>query len=632
MPSWHTARIAAVSLLAVALCVGAGVATRQPATAAADRAALADRFSFDITDVNGDPAGARTDRAVQPALAHIRAWISAVGASGSFADLDGNGMADEACVVDPRDDSVTVLPVPGRSAAWAAFPLVPVGPAYDPRTMAPMGCMPGDLNEDGHADVLVYFWGRPPVAYLRRPGAAPAANAFTSVDVVPGPSQIWNSTTANLLDLDGDGHLDLIIGNYFPTGARVLDPAAAHDPVMQMHDSMSNAANAGPSVILRWIGQEVVGGVPVPRYADASGALTPTQAHRWTLATGAQDLDDDGLPELYVANDFGPDYLLHNRSTPGRIAFTELSGRRGADMPKSKVLGDDSFKSMGVAYTDLNHDARPDFVVSNITTPWGLQESNFAFVSTGTAPLRDGVAPYRDDSERLGMSRTGWAWDIKAADFDGDGTDEIVQAVGFVDGTDNRWPQLQELAMTNDDLLRHPGAWPDFGPGTDIAGDQRDPFFVRDGSRYVDLAADLGIANHGPTRGIAIGDTDHDGKLDVLLSNQWARSQFLRNTGPDRAYLGLRLLLPAVAPGSQPRPAVGAAVTVTRPDGTTLRQQLFPANGHTGVNAAELFFGLGAAGAAPVEVAVTWRDGTGRHTLRRTLTPGWHDLLLDPTR
>jgi len=627
----QTARPALVIALAVAMCVGVGLATRQPQASAGDLNRLAQRFSFAESDVNGEPPGARAERAVQPQLEHIRAWISAVGASAGLGDFDGDRLSNEACLVDPRDDSVSVLPVPGHPRPFVPFALVPHGVAYDARTTAPMGCVAADLNADGYTDVLVYFWGREPLAYLRRPGSPLGPDPFVPVDVVPGPAQIRNSTTANVLDIDGDGHLDLFIGNYFPDGARVLDPTAAHDPLMAMQDSMSNARNAGANVILRFDSLSTVDGIVRPVYTDASSALTYDESHGWTLATGAQDLNGDGRPELYIANDFGPDYLLLNESTPGRIRFSELRGRRGAGTPKSKVVGADSFKSMGVTYTDLNGDGRPDLVVSNITTARGLEESNFAFVSTDTGPLTSGVAPYRDESEELGLSRSGWAWDIKAADFDGDGTDELVQAVGFVAGNTNRWAQLQELAITDDLLVRYPGAWPNFPTGTDIAGHQRDLFFARDVSgRYEDLAEALGISNAGPTRSVAVGDVDHDGKPDVLLANQWARSQFLHNTGPDRAYLGLRVLLPATgpAPAALPRPAIGAAVAVTKPDGTVLRAQLFPANGHTGGNAPELLFGLGAGLTQSVDVTITWRDGGGLHGMTTALQPGWHDITL----
>ncbi|MEE3922615.1 VCBS repeat-containing protein [Micromonospora sp. BRA006-A] len=198
------------------------------------------------------------------------------------------------------------------------------------------------------------------------------------------PGEIWNSTTANVLDVDGDGGLDILIGNYFPDGARVLDRTAADDPVMRMQDSMSLGRNGGRNRLLMFDGNTpAAGGAPVPAYADRSDAFTTGQARAWTLATGAQDLTGDGLPEIYFANDFGPDNLLVNESRPGRPEFREVSGTRDPLAPKSKVIGHDSFKGMGVAFDDLNSDGRPDLLVSNITSPFALQESNFAFVSTG---------------------------------------------------------------------------------------------------------------------------------------------------------------------------------------------------------------------------------------------------------
>jgi hypothetical protein len=119
----------------------------------------------------------------------------------------------------------------------------------------------------------------------------------------------------------------------------------------------------------------------------------------------------------------------------------------------SKSLGHDSFKSMGVAFGDINGDGRPDIYVSNLTTPRGLFECQEAFINTGDAgALARGEAPFVDRSESLGLSRTGWAWEARLADFDNDGLLEAVQAVGFMRGTTDRWPELQEMALANDTI------------------------------------------------------------------------------------------------------------------------------------------------------------------------------------
>ena len=173
-------------------------------------------------------------------------------------------------------------------------------------------------------------------------------------------------------------------------------------------------------------------------------------ARGWTLAVGAADLDGDLLPEIYFVKDFGLDRLLHNRSQPGKLSFALLYGERTLTSPRSKVVGRDTFNGMGIDFADLNGDGWPDIVVSNITGPFGLHESHFLFLSTGEVHrMRHGVAPYRDASEKFGLSRNGWAWDVRLADFDNDGTLEVIQATGASRGTVNRYPEVHELLLSN---------------------------------------------------------------------------------------------------------------------------------------------------------------------------------------
>jgi hypothetical protein len=512
-----------------------------------------------------------------------------------------------------------------------------------------MGCLPGDLNEDGFMDILVYYWGRTPVAFLRRadpPSHRPVKlkpDLYVPSEVVSSQDR-WYTNAAAFADLDGDGHPDLIIGNYFPDNARVLDPDASDHE--QMQHSMSRADNGGGVRFLLWSGRSK-GIHPSVWFTEASNVLEDKTGRGWTLAVGAADLDGDLLPEVYIANDYGPDDLLHNLSKRGELHFVALHGRKTLTTPNSKVLGRDSYKGMGVDFGDLNGDGLLDICVSNITLPFALEESNFAFVGTGDFRLMErGIAPYTDNSESLGISRSGWSWDVRFGDFDNRGVPELLQATGFVKGETYRWPELQELAMGNDELLSNPENWPRFRAGDDLSGGTHNPFFVRahDG-RYYDIARDLGLDESMVSRGIATADVDGDGLLDFAVANQWETSYFFHNESPKPgSFLGLHLLLPIFAgqaeetkvrsghPGADTRgrPAIGASATVRLPDGRVLVGQVDGGNGHSGKRSSDLHFGLNdLPGGSHVPVDLAWRDPGGQiHHERLTLEPGWHTVLL----
>jgi hypothetical protein len=633
-------------LIAIVIVVASYGFAQLPTLPNDERAVLVSHFRFaraPLPELVGYPR--QSVRAVNPSLNRISAWISSVGAAVALHDLDQDGLANDVCYVDTRINQVVVAPVPGTPARYAPFALSPAPLPYDPATMAPMGCLPGDLNEDGQTDILVYYWGRTPIAFLSTAaagtmGAHLKSDGYVRREVAPGGAR-WFSNAATLADLDGDGHIDLVIGNYFPDGARVLDATATDQE--QMQHSMSRAFNGGEKHLLLWSGA-TSGADATVRFTEAQGVFDEETNHGWTLAVGAADLDGDLLPELYFANDFGPDRLLYNRSTPGHLRFTRLEGATTLTTPSSKVLGHDSFKGMGVDFGDLNGDGLLDIFVSNITSSYALEESNFAFISTGeTSWMQTGIAPYVDRSEPLGLSRAGWGWDARLSDFDNDGVLEAQQALGFVQGTINRWPELQELAMSNDDLLSNPGNWPRFQPGIDLAGHQHNPFFVRaDSGRYYDIAADIGIADPQVSRGIATADVDGDGRLDFATANQWEPSAFFHNTSPDPgSFLGLHLLIPlqpaaplrvrAGHPGADTLgyPAIGATASVRLSDGRRLVAEVDGGNGHSGKRSPDLQFGLGKLTDAQIQVELRWRDRAGRiHEQTLALAPGWHTVVL----
>lgn len=611
-------------LLAIGIIVSLFFFARLPMLSAQEKENLSSRFHFTrftLPELTGYPS--HNLRSVHPSLERHSAWISAVGAAIALNDLDGDGLANDACYVDPRIDRVIVAPVPGTGERYQPFSVDVEHLPYNREITAPMGCLPGDINEDGATDLLVYYWGRTPVAFVKQ-GDSPDEKISSShfqyeeQEILPNGEK-WYTNAATFADLNGDGHLDLIFGNYFPDNSEILNPKGTTTEAMQ--DSMTRAFNGGKNRILL--------GADKGTFREAEGVLSEQIAHGWTLAVGTADLDGDLLPEVYFANDFGPDRLLHNRTQNGQLKLALLDGEKHLTTPNSKVLGHDGFKGMGVDFGDINHDGLLDIYVSNIAAEYALEESHFLFTSTGEVEkMQQGIAPYEDRSEELGLSRSGWAWESKFGDFDNDGELEALQATGFRKGTVNRWPELHELALSNDQLLPLPDSWFRFQEGDDLSGHQHNPFFVRSaGGRYYDLSAELGLDDPFVTRGIATADVDGDGDLDFAIANQWDKSYFYRNDSSARGgFLGLKLLYHG-------HPAIGAVATVELPNGRKLIAQVDGGNGHSGARSPELHFGLGKVNKdTPLPVRVQWRDTTGQaHQTSLLLSAGWHTVQLEGT-
>jgi hypothetical protein len=640
----NTVKFAALAIVLVLY----GIA-QLPRLSDTERSELSSRFGFEtfqLPEVQEPPQ--RTLRPVHPRLERISAWISAVGASVALNDLDGDGLPNDVCYVETRNDQVVIATVPGTSPRYEPFDLDPGPLPYDTSTMAPMGCLPGDLNEDGHMDLLVYYWGRTPILFLRSDSNADGTTLSGSSYVrreLDSSGEQWYTNAATLADLDGDGHVDLIIGNYFQENSGILN-ADGKGSGGEMQDSMSRAYNGGRNRVLLWSSASI-GESPAAQFREVDGVLDRQTAHGWTLAVGAADLDGDMLPEIYFANDFGPDRLLHNRSSVGNLSFARLKGKSTVTTPNSKRLGRDSFKGMGIDFGDLNGDGLLDIYVSNIAAEYALQESHFVWISTGeTQKMADGFAPYVDRSEPLGLSRSGWGWESRLGDFDNDGVLEAVQATGFIKGDVDRWPELQELAIANDGVVSNPDSWPRFQAGDGLSGKQHNPFFAKaESGRYYDIAPDLGLDRVQISRGIATADVDGDGDLDFAVANQWEPSYFYRNDSPNTgAFLGLHLLLPvdpreasdtrasAGHPNSEAfgRPAIGAEATVQLPGGKRLVAQVDGGNGHSGARSPNLHFGLGnVASGAQLPVDLRWRDPDGSiHQETLQFSPGWHTVVL----
>jgi hypothetical protein len=614
-------RYYAATIVALVLVAALYVLARPTSVPETELAKLAGRFHFEklqLPEISGPPQ--KSVRQVHPSLQRISAWISTLGAAVTLADMDGDGLPNDIIHVDPRTDLVTLAPAPGTGDRYKPFALDASPLPYNAKTTAPMGTLAGDFNEDGLMDVLVYYWGRTPVILLRKT-AETARSAFVATELTTSGER-WYSNGATQADLDGDGHVDLVIGNYFQDGGHILDAQAGGVEVM--HEGKGKALNGGLKHFFLWQSAATEN----VNFKKIDGFLPEEVNRGWTLAIASADLDGDLLPEIYFAFDFGPDRLLHNRSKPGHLEFAVLEGHRDFLTPKSCVINNDSFKGMGADFGDVNGDGIFDIYVSNIATKFGLTESHFLWQSTGdTAPMKRGVAPYVHAAEKLGLARSGWGWDSKLADFDNDGVLEAIQAVGFLKGSINRWPELQALGTSNDQVVHNPKFWPNFKPGADLSGHDLNPFFVRGGDgRYHDIGPFIGFNEPMVSRGIATADVDGDGQLDFAVANQWGPSYFFKNGSPQpNTFLGLRLL------HGKGSPAIGAAAKLVLPDGRKLVARVDGGSGHSGRRSPDIHFGLGTIEkTARLSVELKWRDSQGKpqqSTLQ--LSPGWHTLRLE---
>nr|BFE84799.1 hypothetical protein GCM10020093_074000 [Planobispora longispora] len=128
-----------------------------------------------------------------------------------------------------------------------------------------------------------------------------------------------------------------------------------------------------------------------------------------------------------------------------------------------------------------------------------------------------------------------------------------------------------------------------------------------------------------PTRGIATGDADGDGRLDFAVARQFGPPVFYQNVSPDAgAFLGLRLREETTG-----APVIGAEVTVTAQDGRTFVNRVDGGSGHSGKRAHSVHIGLGKDVSGPQKVHLKWRDRTGQvREQDLQLTPGWHTIQL----
>lgn len=412
-----------------------------------------------------------------------------------------------------------------------------------------------DYDGDGHLDVLVlrgaWLPEDHPNSLLRNRGDG----TFEDVTVEAGIDAAHPTQTAAWADYDGDGDLDLFVGNESTGGAR--HPAELY----------RNEGDGTFTDVAAESGVDVVG---------------------FTKGVVWGDVDDDGRPDLYVSRLGEPNLLFMNRgpAEDGSWRFEETGGEAGVREPV------DSFPTW---FWDYDQDGDLDLLVFGYRAgPNDVPSEAFGRSHAAETPRlyrNRGDGTFEDVTAAAGLDRVVYAMGANFGDLDGDGFPDLYAGTGE--------PDLRAL-MPSRAFVSRPA-----GPGNPA------------GRRFVEVTGPAGLGHVGKGHGISFGDVDRDGDQDVLAvfggayEGDVGRTALFLNPGSsadgDRSWLALRLV------GTEAnRSAVGArvAVTVRGPDGTRVRHARVGSGGSFGASSLQLEIGLGRAESVE-EVEIQW-PGSGR--------------------
>jgi hypothetical protein len=542
-------------------------------------------------------------------FANIMPWLCSVGAAAAAADYDADGAADLYVINS------------GRGQANRLFHNKGDGTFEDLTVQAGVGCgnpygasmhaVWGDIDNDGDQDLYVVKWGesnslfrndsnvgrvsrpdeRRPPHELSQPRAA-VPHVFTDISRQAGVDYWGYGNGATFLDFDRDGHLDLLVGNYFPetvkdpgTGRIVRNDLWNPASTKIMHETFTHARNGGHNVLYRNKGDGT--------FEDVTKRVGLTGGG-WCLAVGSGDLNNDGWPDLYIANDFGPDeYYLNTGATEWPPRFRLVVDPRG-----HPGIGNDWWKGMNVDMGDVNNDGYLDIYVTNILSKrYKTDEGNMLWLNCADAVCPGGRG-FRNIAKDSGAMDGGWGWSAKFADFNNDGLLDIYTVNGFVTGDPDQsyWFAIQEMVTQTKNQTVDAADWPVMGD-KDLSGRERGRLFIQAAAgapagpesrdpQFIESAEVSGISDTHNGRGIALADFDLNGTVDMYIANQGAPSCYYINVaqpppavGAATGFLRLKLIGRPDAPVTigerrlaSTRDAVGARVTLVTKHGAQMRE------------------------------------------------------------
>ncbi len=511
-------------------------------------------------------------------LDNINAWVASVGAAACAGDFDNDGWID-LYVVDSRKGTPNHL---YRNRGDGTFTDV-AGPAgvsdLNGDHGTSMDCVWGDYDNDGLSDLYVVRWGND--VLLRNNGDGTFSDVtdmhFHRRDGSPGID--WaNGNAAIFFDYDRDGRLDIYVGNYFDE----IDLWHL-DSTRIMHEDFERARNGGNNYLYR---QEADG-----TFVEVAASLGLDDPG-WTLAVGSADVNNDGWPDLYCADDFGPDQLFYNN---GDGTFANVS---------NDAIGFDTKKGMNIDFGDFNNDGWLDGYVANITTAEYLQEGNMLWHNNG--PNADGLVTFTDISTETGTYNGGWGWGAKFFDYDNDADLDLLAVNGFISaGAGNYWFDLASWTVLGEDAAEARN-WPTIGDRS-FSGYEPFRFWRNDGfDAFTQRAREVGLDSDRDGRGVVCFDYDNDGDVDLFVANQDQAPQLFRNDSKNANHR-LTVVLQIDSATEVNRDGIGTRVTLVNDSGSQIRER-DGGNGYCGQSDPRLHFGLGAESAAKL-IEIRWPDG-----------------------
>jgi hypothetical protein len=413
-----------------------------------------------------------------------------------------------------------------------------------------MGVAIGDYNNDGFEDVYVTCLG--PDHLFKNNGNG----TFTDVTEKAGVSDKRWSTGASFLDYDRDGDLDLFVANYVDFDINNL-PEFGQGQTCQYK---SIPVQCGPRG-LKGAGDSLFRNNGNGTFTDVSkqaGVSDPDGFYGLGVMTS--DFDDDGLVDIFVANDSTPNFHYRNN---GDGTFKEIGFNAGTAVNEN---GSEQ-GCMGVTAGDYDHDGKIDLFVTNFA-----DEYNTLYHNDGPNSFTD--VSYAAKVAAVSLPHVGWG--TKFFDYDNDGWVDLFVANGHV------YPQLPSYRQPR--LLHRNN---------------------RDGT-FTEVSAEFGaiLTENRASRGVAFGDLDNDGDVDLLVTDLDGTPQLLRN---DNGNANNSILIKTVGVKSN-RGGIGARVKVVSGD-LTQTDEVRSGDSYISQSDQRLHFGLEKRTKVDL-IEVRWPSGT----------------------